>query len=102
MPDPFSAIAGVLGILPSVIGLSKAVTEIVDDGREASNEIRCLSKDIHAFFSIVRSLDIALREQDVKDIVESDAAILDMISNLADPLQNCHAVLTDLRPQSQL
>jgi Fungal N-terminal domain of STAND proteins len=96
MADPFSVITGVLGILSSVIATSKAVIEIVSDVGEASKEIRCLSKDCHAFFSIVRSLDIALREQDVQDIVESDAAILDMISNLADPLRNCRAVLTDL------
>jgi hypothetical protein len=96
MADPFSVIAGVLGILSSVIATSKAVTEIVNDVGEASNEIRCLSNDCHAFFSIVRSLDIVLREQDVQDIVRSDAAILDMISNLVDPLRNCRAVLTDL------
>ena len=48
------------------------MTRIVDDFKEASNEIQCLSRDIHQFFSIVRPLDIALREQIVKDVVESD------------------------------
>jgi len=96
MTDPFSAITGVLGILSSVITLSNTVTRFVDDFKEASNEIRCLSRDIHQFFSVVRSLDIALREQIVKDIVESDEAILDMISNLAGPLHNCRTILTEL------
>jgi hypothetical protein len=62
MADPFSVITGVLGILSSVIATSKAVIEIGSDVGEASKEIRCLSKDCHAFFSIARSLDIALRE----------------------------------------
>ena len=39
---------------------------MVDNVKKASHEIRCLSKDIHAFFSLVHSLDIALREQDVR------------------------------------
>lgn len=96
MTDSFSVVTGVLGILSSVIATSKSVTETLNDISEASNEIRCLLEDCHAFYSVVRSLDIALREQNVQDTVGSDPAILDMISNLADPLRNCRAVLTDL------
>ncbi len=96
MTDPFSAVTGVRGILSSVITLSNTVTRIVDDFKEASTEIRCLSRDIHHFFSTVRSLDIALREQIVKENVESDEAILDMVNNLAGPLDECRTILTEL------
>ena len=96
MTDPFSSIACFLGTLSSLQAISQAVLEIVDDIRNASHEVRCLSRDIHAFFTLIRSLDIALREQDVKDIVENDEAILYQIHSLAESLRNCRDVLTKL------
>lgn len=96
MADPFSAIGCVLGILTSLITISQPVIKIVDNIRKAPREIQCISRDIRAFFSIVRSLGITLREQDIRDIVESDRAISDQICNLEEPLRNCRDVLTDL------
>ena len=96
MADPFSSIGCVLGILSSLGAISQAVIKIVDDVRKASHELRCLSRDIHAFFSLARSLDIALREQDVRNIVESDEAILYQIQSLEESLRNCRDVLTKL------
>ncbi|KAK0515444.1 hypothetical protein JMJ35_001478 [Cladonia borealis] len=96
MADPFSSIGSFLGILSSLLTISQAVIEIVDDVRNASHEIRCLSRDIHAFFSLIRSLDISLREQDVRDIVASDEAILYQIHSLEESLRNCRDVLTKL------
>ena len=94
--DPFTSIGCVLGILSSLLDISQAVLEIVDDVRIATHEIRCLSRDIHAFFSLIPSLDIALREQDFRDIVESDEAILYQIHSLKESLQNCRDILTKL------
>ena len=96
MAEPLSSIGSFLGILSSLLTISQAVIEIVDDVRNASHEIRCLSRDINAFFSLIRSLDISLREQDVRDIVESDEAILYQIHILEESLRNCRDVLTKL------
>lgn len=96
MADPFSPIGCFLGILSSLQAISQAVIQIVDDVRNASLDIRCLSRDIHAFFSLIRSLDIALREQDVRSIVESNEAILYQIHGLEESLRNCRDVLTKL------
>ena len=49
MADPSSSIECVLGILSSLGAISQAVIKIVNDVRKASHEIRCLSRDIHAF-----------------------------------------------------
>ena len=96
MADPFSTMGCVLGILSSLSAISQAVKCMVDNVKNASHEIRCLSQDIHAFFSLVHSLDIALREQDVRDIVERDGASLSQIRDLKESLRNCHDVLTKL------
>ena len=40
MADPFSAIGCVLGVLSSLITLSRPVIKIVDDVRKASREIQ--------------------------------------------------------------
>ena len=96
MADPFTSIGCFLGILSSLLEISQAVFEIVDDVRNATHEIRCLSRDLHAFFSLIRSLDIALREQDVRDIVESDEAILYQVHSLRESLRNCRDILTKL------
>lgn len=96
MADPFSPIGCFLGILSSLQTISQVVIAIVDDVRNASHETRCLCRDIHAFFSLIRSLDIALHEQDVRNIVESNEAILYQIQSLEESLRNCRDVLTKL------
>ena len=96
MADPFTSIGCVLGIVSSLGAISQAVIKLVGDVRKTSHELRCLSRDIHAFFSLARSLDIALREQDVRDIVESDGAILYQIQSLKESLRNCRDLLTKL------
>ena len=70
MADPFSAIGCVLGMLSSLITISQPVIKILDDVKYASGDIQCLSRDIRAFFSVGRFLDIALREQDVQYVIK--------------------------------
>ena len=96
MADPISAIGCVLGILSSLITLSQPVIKLVDDVKNASSEIQHLSKDIHALFSVVRFLDHAVREREVRDIVESEDAISYQIRSLEYPLRNCRDVLMSL------
>ena len=96
MADLFSTVGCVLGILSSLGAISQAVKNIIDNTTRASHEIQCLSRDMHAFFSLVHSLDISLREQDVEDIVERDRAILSQIHDLKDSLRKCRDVLTKL------
>ena len=97
MAETISTIGCVLGILASIVTLSQTATEFVDDARSASSEIRCLSHDVHAFFAVVCPVNIALREEGVKDVVDGDAAMRDMFNNLADQLRHCQLVLTSLQ-----
>lgn len=48
------------------------------------------------FFSITRSLEVTLREQDVRSIVKRDGADFHQICCLEDPPRNYRDVLTDL------
>lgn len=75
MASSFGAFGCVLGVLSTLITFSQLVIKIVDDVGKVFCEIQHFSRDVRAFFSVVRSLDIALREQDIRDIVESERAI---------------------------
>jgi Fungal N-terminal domain of STAND proteins len=96
MADPFSIIAGVLGITTAVIQSSEVFLELVNDIRSGAEEVKAVSEDVHAFYAIVSSLHATLREVDVKDAIACDEILLTTIGNLALPLENCRVVLGEL------
>ena len=90
-------IASIAGIATAAIVTSKKLYELVDDVKEGPEEIGHIARDAHAFYSIVFSLQLALKEEDIRSIVRDDAAILQMIQNLQRPLTNCETVLGKIR-----
>lgn len=96
MADPLSVIGGILTIAGAAIQVSKTLFELVDDIRECPEEIRSISRDTHSFYSVVFSLNITLGDNRIREIISSDYAMLDMISNLKGPLSNCEAILAKL------
>ena len=81
MTDPFSIIAGVLGIATAAIRSSKALIELVDDIRGGPEEIKAVSRDVHAFYSIIIALNATLKDDSIRDVVSGDVAMMDMIRN---------------------
>lgn len=63
--------------------------------------MRCISRDVHAFYSIIFSLNATLKEEDIQKAISGDEAIVGMIKNLTDPLENCQAVLGKLMVKIQ-
>ena len=98
--DPVTGVAGIvsgtIGFTRLALEASKVLLDLVNDIRKAPTEIRSVSKDIHAFYSIVFSLDIALRERDVQAVLQNDEAMVEMLGNLTVPLDSCRTVLGEL------
>lgn len=96
MSDPFSIIAGVISIATVAAQSSQALSNLIDNIREAPREIRAVARDVHAYRSIVSSLKIAVEERDVKSAVSGDAALVEMIGNLSYPLNTFEEALQSL------
>ncbi len=62
-------IASVDDIAGAVIEFAKAVCEIVDTIKRATEEITAISKDVHAFHDVVSSVDTARRDGTVQRVV---------------------------------
>ena len=58
MTDPFSIIAGVVGVTAGAVKASQVLFQLVDDVRNAPQEVSAISRDAHAFYSIVYSLQM--------------------------------------------
>ena len=92
----FGLIAGVVGVAGAAVASSKALFEMVDEVRNASVEISAISKDTHAFHAVVTSVLLAVRNSTVAAILQEDQELCEAVVNLADPLQNCAAVLKQI------
>ena len=96
MADPLSAIAGVIGILSSLVTLATPILNIVHNIKRAPGEIQNLSRDISAFFSVVHTLDVALRERDIRDSVENDDTMARQLKTLEESLRSCRDIILDV------
>ena len=96
MADPISIIAGIVSISGAAMQSSTAFLNVMREMRSTFDEIRSVSRDVHAFYTIVLSLSAALEEGNVRDMISDDENIIEMIGNLAAPLNNCQIVLSKL------
>ena len=101
MAEPLSIFSGIVGISAAAIKASKEVFELVDAVRGGPEEIRSISRDLHAFYSVVFSLNVSFKQKDVRDVISSDEAMVEMIGNLIGPLENCQIVLGALMVKIQ-
>lgn len=101
MADPLSITAGVVGIATATINTAKALCAIIDDIKDGPGDIESVSRDAHAFYSIIFSLLATLKEDKVRHVVERDVAMVEMIRNLYRPLPHCQALLGELMVQIQ-
>ena len=96
MTDPFSVILGVISVGAAALQCSKALYELLDDIREAPEQIIAISRDAHAFHSVVCSLESALRNGIIKSVLEKDDSLTALVGNLEQPIQNCSRTLTQI------
>ena len=101
MTDPVTIVTGVIGIATAAIQSSKVFFELVNDIKGGPAEIGSVSRDVHAFYAIVFSLNATLKEVNVKNVITCDEAMVSMIGNLAGPLENCQVVLGELMVKIQ-
>ncbi|KAL8863937.1 MAG: hypothetical protein Q9174_007507 [Haloplaca sp. 1 TL-2023] len=94
--DPLSIIAGVLGITTAAVQSSKALFELIDGIRSAPDEIKNISQDIHAFYNILYSLEVSLRDSKITTVIAEDESLTSLLGNLDRPLANCSNVLGQL------
>ena len=99
--DPLSIIAGVASIATAAIQSSKALYELVDDIKGGPEEIKSISRDAQAFYSVIFSLRLALADEDVCNVIRDDTALVQMIENLQRPLSNCQVVLGQIMVKLQ-
>ncbi|KAL8808758.1 MAG: hypothetical protein Q9200_004043, partial [Gallowayella weberi] len=99
--DPLSAIAGVLGIATVATQSSKGLYELIDGIRSAPDEIKNISRDTHALYNILYSLESSLKDPTITAVVAEDDALTALIANLRMPLKNCSSVLGQLMVKIQ-
>ncbi|KAL8708801.1 MAG: hypothetical protein Q9220_006362 [cf. Caloplaca sp. 1 TL-2023] len=99
--DPLSIIAGVLGIASVAGQSSKALYELIDGIRSAPEEIKNISRDTHAFYSILFSLETSLRDPKITATIAEDDPLTALVGNLREPLGNCSSVLGQLMVKIQ-
>ncbi|KAL8649382.1 MAG: hypothetical protein Q9226_005596 [Calogaya cf. arnoldii] len=99
--DPLSIIAGVVGISAAAAQASKSLYEIVDGIRSAPDEIKNISRDTRAFYSILYSLELSLKDPKITEVIAEDDALTTLIANLKLPLANCSSVLGQLMVKIQ-
>ena len=93
MADPLSIIASVVGVATAALQTSKGLHDMLEILRHSSDELRVISKDAHAFYSVVFSLQQELQSDDTRSIISGDVGLTRMVENLKLPLSSCSAIL---------
>ena len=104
MADPLSIVGAIIAVATTAIQTSKFLVELIEDIKGSPREVKSISRDAHAFYSIIFSLIATLKEERVRHIVSRDETVMELVRNLDKPLSNCQAELGDimLKIQRQL
>ena len=94
--DPFSVIAGVIGIATTGVQASKKAYELFDNIKNGPEEIHTISSDSFALYSVINSLELALQNEDLRNLVCEDEEMMQAVENLKRPLDNCSGILEQL------
>ena len=97
MADPLSVIASVIAVGTFAAQSSKALYELVSIIINAPTEINAISDDVQGLHAILLSLQSHLQEEDIQIVIREDKVMLEMLTNLKDPLASCSNTLEQLR-----
>ena len=88
--------AGVVGIAGAALTSSRALYQMVDEVRNAPQELSAISKDTRSLHDTVTSVQMALRNPSVIRILQEDQQLCDQVIRLEEPMQSCSAIITQL------
>lgn len=83
------AIASVVQLAAAAITSARALYDLIDTIKHAPQEISAISRDTHAFYNVVSSVQIARRDDLVVPVVIADPKLSELIEGLTEPLKNC-------------
>lgn len=96
MADPVSLILGVLAFTTQAVQTSKALLGIVADIRDAPGGIKAIYNEVYAFYNVVFTLGIVLKDQDVQNTIGGNKTLIETVENLTEPMKNCRGILEQL------
>ena len=90
-------IASVVGVTGAALAASKALSDMIDQIRNAPEEILAISKDTHSFHDIITNVQVAITDQFIVSKLATEQQILRAVRQLEGPLKNCGTILTQMR-----
>ena len=90
-------IASVIGVAGAALAASKALSDMIDQIRNAPEEIIAISKDTLSFHGIITNVHVAITDEFVVSKLETEQQILRAVKELEGPLKNCGTILTQMR-----
>ena len=96
MADPVSLVLGVVALTIQTVQSSKALLELVADIRGAPGNVKAIYKEVYAFYDVVFSLSIVLKDQDVQTAISGNKILIETVESLTKPINNCRAILRQL------
>ena len=96
MADPLSLVLGALPLAIQAVQASKALLGFMADIRGAPGNIKTVSKEVHAFYNVLSSLSVVLKDQGVQTAISGNNTLLETVETLIKPINNCRAVLGQL------
>lgn len=96
MSDPLSVFTASLTVAAAAMQSAKDLVDVIKSTRSAPEEMAHITQDIEAFQSAISSFQAILRVEDIVRTVSQDAAMFDLIRNLAIPVQHCERLIREL------
>ena len=96
MAEPLSLVLGALPLAIQAVQASKTLLGFMADIRRAPGNIKAVSKEVHAFYNVLSSLSVVLKEQDVQTAISRNDTLLETVETLIKPINNCRAILGQL------
>ncbi|KAL8791928.1 MAG: hypothetical protein Q9195_005504 [Heterodermia aff. obscurata] len=90
-------IASVVGVAGAALAASKALSDMIDQIRNAPEEIIAISKDTHSFHGIITNVQVAITDQFIVSRLQTEQQILRAVKQLEEPLKNCGIILTQMQ-----
>ena len=89
--------AGVVGVATAALASSRALYEMVDEVRNAPDELSAISKDVHSLHDVITSIQLALRDTIVVKVLQEDRQLCDRVTRLESPMLNCTTMMSQLK-----
>ena len=94
--DPLSIVAGVGAVATLAAQSATFFAQILKSINGAPAEVKTISRDVHAFYAVVFSLNTLLKDDEVMSAISTDASMVALVGSLATPLENSQALLTEI------